>query len=266
MDQMETAFLKWHPQSPSSLFQTYLYNSVPPDLAPFYGPTSRDDEAAWEAALRKKPSAGSIPIAVRGFFELGKRAVGQKLNLDTLRGRLVEINQGLEKLLRMHDLSLSTRTVECRRRHLRLSRRCLSLAAKVQVLKNRGYALDSGEEELRKRLVVLEGMICDPALSGRGEEIWARMVSIRERGRMLEREFEKAGRNMDKGGEIDEAVFKRCREVREHLFESWYTMLTWRQILENHSSQILHLAAELEQLRKDFAEREGQKSGGDLRR
>ncbi len=136
----------------------------------------------------------------------------------------------------------------------------------MQVLKNRGYALDSGEEELRKRLVVLEGMICDPALSGRGEEIWARMVSIRERGRMLEREFEKAGRNMDKGGEIDEAVFKRCREVREHLFESWYTMLTWRQILENHSSQILHLAAELEQLRKDFAEREEQKSGGDLRR
>jgi len=38
-------------------------------------------------------------------------------------------------------------------------------------------------------------------------------------------------------------------------------MLTWRQILENHSSQILHLAAELEQLRKDFAEREEQKSG-----
>ena len=213
MEQMETAFLKWHPQSPSSLFQTYLYNSVPPDLAPFYGPTFRDDEAAWEEALRKKPSAGSVPIAVRGFFELGKRAVGQKQAIDTLRGRLVEINQGLEQILRTHDLSLSTRTAECRRRHIRLSRRCLSLAAKVQVLRSRGYALDKEEEELKKKLVVLEGMVCDPALCARGEEIWARMVSIRERGRMLEREFEKAGRTTETDGEIDEAVFKRCREV-----------------------------------------------------
>lgn len=213
MEQMETAFLKWHPQSPSSLFQTYLYNSVPPDLAPFYGPTDRDDEKAWEEALRKKPSAGSIPIAVRGFFELGKRAVYQKQSLDTLRGRLVEINQGLEQLLRTHDLNLSTRTVECRRRHLTLSRRCLALAAKAQVLRNRGYALDHGEEELRKKLLVLEGTVCDPALNGRSEEIWARMVSIRERGRMLERDFEKAGRTTEKAGEIDEAVFERCWEV-----------------------------------------------------
>lgn len=137
----------------------------------------------------------------------------------------------------------------------------------MQVLKNRGYALDSGEEELRKKLVALEGMICDPALSGRGEEIWARMVSIRERGRTLEREFEKAGRNMDKSGEINEAVFKRCREVCGHLLRAQYAKLKWRQILDNHSSQILHLAAELEQLRKEFAERnEGQKSGVNLGR
>lgn len=213
MDQMEAAFLKWHPQAPSSLFQTYLYNNVNPDLAPFYGPTQRDSEAEWEEALRKKPSAGSIPIAVRGFFELGKRALKQKEDLDRLRGRLVEINQGLEGLLRTHDLSLSTRAVECKRRHLVLSRRCLALARKAQVLRSRGYALDGGEEELRKKLVALENVVCDPALGGRGEEIWARMVSIRERGRMLEREFEKAGRSIEKTGEIDEAVFKRCREV-----------------------------------------------------
>ena len=213
MDQLETAFLKWHPQSPSSLFQTYLYNSIPPDLAPFYGPTFRDDEAAWETALRNKPSPGTVPVAVRGFFELGKRVVGQKQHLDILRGRLLEIKQGLEKLLRTHDLSLSTRAVECRRRHLRLSRRCLALAAKAQVLRNRGYALDTREEQLRKKLALLESMVCDPALSGRGEEIWARMVSIRERGRMLEREFEKAGRTMESAGVIDEAVIKRCEEV-----------------------------------------------------
>ena len=219
MDQMELAFLKWHPQSPNTLFQTYLYNAIAPDLAPFYGPTPRDDEAKWEEALRNKPSPDTIPVAVRGFYELGKRAVGQYQHLNILGGRLVEIKEGLALLLRRHDLEFSTRAVECRRRHLRLSRKCLSLAAKTQLLRNRGYALDNSEEELRKKLKALENTVFDPALSGRGEEIWARMVSIRERGRLLERELKQTGQTMEQDGQgIDEAVMKRCKEVCETPF------------------------------------------------
>lgn len=216
MEQMELAYLKWHPLAPQTLFQTYLYNAIDPDLAPFYGPTARDDETKWEEALRNKPSPGTIPIAVRGFFELGKRAVGQKQHLDILNGRLVEIQDGLQLLMRKHDIEFTTRTEECRRKHLRLSARCLSLAARTQVLRNRGYALDNSEEELRKKLLTLEHSVFDPALSGRGEEIWARMVTIRERGRLLEREMKMAGQVVEQGqqgGEIDAAVMKRCREV-----------------------------------------------------
>ncbi|KAL8823736.1 MAG: hypothetical protein Q9191_005592 [Dirinaria sp. TL-2023a] len=246
MDQMELAFLKWHPQSPNTLFQTYLYNAIAPNLAPFYGPTTRDDEAKWEEALRNKPSPNTIPVAVRGFFELGKRALGQREHLQILGGRLVEIKEGLALLLRRHDLEFSTRAVECRRRHLRLSRRCLSLAAKTQVLRNRGYALDSTEEELRKKLMTLENTVFDPALSGRGEEIWARMVNIRERGRQLERDMQQTGQSIEQGGQgIDEAVMKRCKEI-----------------LESQSSQIAHLHKEMEQLQKEFAEwEEGKKAG-----
>ena len=215
MDQMEAVLLKWHPYSATSLFQTYLYNAINPDQAPFYGPNQADDEAKWEEALRNRPNPATIPTSVRGFRELGLRAVGQRQALDVLHGRLHEIVEGLNAILRRHDLEISTRAVAARRRHIRLSNKCLTLAAKAQILKNRGYALDSAEEELRKKLLVMEQKVFDPALNGRAEELWARMVGMRERGRQLEREFERAGRTMEQNQaqEIDESVFARCRQV-----------------------------------------------------
>ena len=216
---METAFSKWNPGSPDTLFQTYVYNSVSPDQAPFFGPGPQDDEAKWEEALRKKPSPGAIPVILKGFYQLGRRAEIQKQHLHLLQGRLHEINTGLTDLLRRHDLQISIRAAECRRKHLQLNHQCLSLAAKVQVLKNRGYAMDSAEEELREKMLKLERSVFDPALNGRGEEIWARMVSVRERGRQLQRESEKvenglgqnSGQNQDQ--EIDELVLQKTKKV-----------------------------------------------------
>ena len=149
----------------------------------------------------------------------------QYQHLLILQGRLHEINDGLEMLLRKHDIDISTRAAECRRKHLRLSHQCLRLAAKAQVLRNRGYAMDSAEEELRKQLFALERRVFDPALNGRGEEIWARMVSVRERGRQLQREYERAGRNLAEGSAarvVDEEVLKRASKVRLDGFDSFY--------------------------------------------
>lgn len=138
----------------------------------------------------------------------------QYQNLTVLRGRLKEINDGLNALLQKHDLETSIRVVECRRKHLMLSKQCLNLAAKTQVLRNRGYAMDAAEEELSKKLLTLEKRVTDPALTGRSEEIWARMVSVRERMRVLQREYEKAGRNLEgQDVAIDEEVMKRAGKV-----------------------------------------------------
>lgn len=159
----------------------------------------------------------------------------QVQNLNVLNGRLHEINDGLNVLLQKHDLEVSIRAAECRRRHLKLSRQCLGLAAKTQCLRNRGYAMDGAEEELRKKLLGLEKQVFDPALDGRGEEIWARMVSVRERGRQLQREYERAGRglggdNERKGGTvIDEEILKRAMKVREfpYAISGTNRELTW---------------------------------------
>jgi nuclear pore complex protein Nup54 len=209
---------KWNPQSPQTLFRTYLYNTVAPEQTPFYGPGPDDREAEYDEALAKKPNPGAVPFLVKGFWEIGKRMETQIIALNTLRGRLHEIDDGLNNLLQKHDLQISIRAAECRRKHLRLSHQCLGLAAKTQVLRNRGYAMDSAEEELRKKLLLLERSVFDPALNGRGEEIWARMVSVRERGRLLQREFEKAGRGVrqDNGVVVDEEVMKRVKKVCCH--------------------------------------------------
>lgn len=242
--QIELAFSKWNPQNPTSSFQTYLYNTVPPEQAPFYGPTAQDDEAKWEEALNKKPSPGAIPVLVKGFREIGMRMNMQLQALHTLGGRLHEINSGLNKLLQKHDLSISVRAAECRRKHLRFSHQCLGLAAKTQVLRNRGYILDGPEEELRNKLLLLERSVLDPALNGRSEEIWARMVSVRERGRMLQREFVKAGGGLpqEQGQVVDEEVMRRVKKI-----------------LEDFSSQLEGLTKELAQLQKDWAECEQSK-------
>lgn len=148
--------------------------------------------------------------------------MGQERHLTLLQGRLHEINDGLSDLLRRHDLEVATRAIECRKRHVRLAQKALALATKTQVLRNRGYAMDAAEEELRQRLVVLEKATVDAAVVGRQEEIWARMVRVRESGWALEAEFRKAGGLVVAKGEdgtvVDEAVLKSAKKVRLDLF------------------------------------------------
>ncbi|KAI4262952.1 MAG: hypothetical protein L6R42_001877 [Xanthoria sp. 1 TBL-2021] len=238
-DQIEVAFQKWNPDSQVSLFQTYIYNFTDPKFVPFCQPGEADNPTKWEEAMSKKPHPGAVPVLVKGFHQLGQRMLLQNQLLTVLQGRLHEINNGLTELLRRHDLEISVRAAEARKRHLRLNQRCVRLATKVQVLRHRGYAMDSAEEELKKKLLALEKQVMDPALTGRGEEIWARMVSVRERGRQLQREFEKAGRTLPQKQEqgIDEEVMKKATKI-----------------LEDYSSQLAHLAKELEELQKDFNE------------
>lgn len=255
---------KWEPINRTSPFRTYLYNNVGEDQAPFYQPGPDDDEQKWEDALRQRPGPGYVPVLVKGFWELGKRAQRQKDFLTMMQTRLHEINNCLTDLLSRHDLKISVKIADCRRKHIVLSQRCLSLAAKTQVLKNRGYAMDDAEEELKKKLTKLERSVFDPSLNGRAEEIWARMLAIRENSKRLQMEIEKAGpaaaAEADEG--LDESVVKTAKKVGffSRLISYAGSSLTCGQILEDYAAQIQHLHKELEAVKKDFAE--VQKPGG----
>lgn len=203
---------KWHKDSPDSAFQYYFYNKVDEQAAPFYRPAANEDPKAWEEALSKKPGPGYIPVLCRGFQQLGERIKIQQRNLASFNQLLHDINNSLEAMLSRHDLILSVRTLDARRKHAMLKQRCMALATKVQILRNRGYALGGDEEELKNKLAKLERGVCDPGLSARAEEIWARMVGIRERARVMKDEMGKKLGGVDYS--LDEVTVQRSEKVR----------------------------------------------------
>lgn len=213
--QMSIVTDKWQPTSRNSPFRAHLYNNVGEDNAPFFQPGPNDDETKWEEALRKRPGPGYVPVLVQGFWELGKRAQRQRDFLAMMQVRLHEINNALTELLSRHDLKISVKIAACRRKHTVLSQRCLALAAKTQILRNRGYAMDETEEELQKKLHQLERSVFDPSLNGRTEEIWARMLAIREQSKRLQLEVEKTGQesNQQADDELDESALKTAKKV-----------------------------------------------------
>jgi len=207
---------KWHPDSPNCAFQYYFYNTVGAENAPFFGPSPGEDPQKWEEALSKKPNEGSIPVLGKGFTAIGQRLTIQVQAVNALRTRLHEINTCLSELMQNHDLVISVRAADAKRKHIALSQRCLALATKVQVLRNRGYAMDGVEEELKKKLVLLEKGAFDPVLSGRQEEIWARMSGIRARAKALQEEGERLGKRMNGTEEeevVDEATMTAVKKV-----------------------------------------------------
>lgn len=71
-----------------------------------------------------------------------------------------------------------------------ISGRCLALAAKVQILRNRGYALSGDEDDLKNRLQNLEREVQDPAVSAREEELWSRLIILRGYSDRLNKEMD----------------------------------------------------------------------------
>jgi nuclear pore complex protein Nup54 len=202
---------KWDTGNPNCVFKHYFYNKVEENLAPYYRPPPGEDPRAWEDALSKKPGPGFIPVLCVGFAQMGQRIKLQQQNLTGFNARLHEINSKLSAMMQQHEIQTSVRATDARRKHLVLKQRCLALATKVQVLRNRGYAMGGDEEDLRTKLMTLEKSINDPGLGARGEEIWARMLIVQERARLLKSEIEKNGQ--ETVDILDEEMSRRAKKV-----------------------------------------------------
>ena len=207
---------KWDCNNIASPLRQYLYNHVDKEEdVVMYQPGPDEDPDKWEEAVDKRPSPTSVPVMVKGFWELGKRAQLQRQGTANCNIRLREINDSIDAQLQRHSQAFTPRIAECRRRHNITRQRTLALAAKIQILRNRGYVMDNAEEELREKLLKLEREVFDPSLSGREQEIWARMLGIRERGRRLKAEMEKIT-PVANGEEpvLDEETVNTAKKVR----------------------------------------------------
>ena len=208
---MKTVLEKWHISSPDCAFQHYFYNKVDEDRASFYQPGPNEDPKAWEEALGKKPGPAYIPVLCTGFAQLGERIQVQAWNISLYNRVLHDTNEKLSRLLQEHETKHSIRALDAKRKHAVLRQRCLRIATKVQVLRNRGYALGGDEEDLRTKLQELERKAHDPGLGARAEEIWARMVTVQERAKVLKSEIEKSG--ADAPDMLDEETTKKAKKA-----------------------------------------------------
>lgn len=208
---MKTVLEKWHTGSPDCAFKHYFYNKVGENEAPHYKPNPNEDPKAWEDALGKKPGPGYIPVLCTGFEQLGLRINLQAKAITSYNQYLHLINDALSRLLKEHETNHSIRALDAKRKHAVLRQRCLRIATKVQVLRNRGYALGGDEEDLKTKLQELEKRAHDPALGARAEEIWARMLTVQERAKVLKSEIEKSGG--DATTMLDEETTKKAQKV-----------------------------------------------------
>ncbi|KAJ8109289.1 hypothetical protein OPT61_g7571 [Boeremia exigua] len=240
--QIQVLNSKWDPENPDCVFQYYFYNSVKPEEAPFYGPQPGEDERKWEEALSKKPAPGAIPVLARGFEQVAERIRQQQIAVSALRTRLHEINNSLSVLKDTHELNVASRVTEAKRKHIVFTQRTLALATKVQILRNRGYVMDTQEEDLRKKLAELEKKTFDPVLGGRQEEIWARMSGVRERARILQEETEKLGKTID-GQQNGELLSEDDQKALEKL-------------LKDYDRQLEHLKKWVDDTKQEYDEYE----------
>ncbi len=213
-DQIATLIAKWRPDTPNTVFKEYFYNKVDENRVPFFQPQAFENPREWEEALQNKPAPGYLPVLCTGFEGLATRLRLQRRTVATFNAGLHEINTKLDAILSQHDLQTSVRALAARRRHNELSKRCLALAAKTQVLRNRGYALSGDEDDLKLKLQALEKTMQDPALSARMEELWSRLIVLRNYADALRVEINKRGVKEEEGlGEDVEAKAKKVRPV-----------------------------------------------------
>lgn len=215
-EQMQLIRYKWDPASLNSPLRAYLYQHVESETEALrYSPGQYEDADKWEEAVQKRPGPDWVPAIARGFRELSERAKQQKQAIAQCNMMLHEINTSLDIQLDVHRQKVAARLDESRRRHKAISQRTLALAVKVQMLKNKGYVMDNAEEELKSKLHALESQVLDPSINAREQEIWARMLGIRERARYLKAEMEKLEPVAnDEEPLLDESTIKLARKVR----------------------------------------------------
>jgi len=211
-EQIKLIVDKWNPNHPNCAFKTYLYNKVDEHTVPLYGPGPNEDPKEWEEALQRKPAPNFIPVLCSGFPSIVARLMLQRRVITEFNNKLHQINASLDAILSRHDLDHTVRAFNARRRHAELSRRCLHLAARVQVLRNRGYALSGDEDELKQKLQQIDKTLNDPAQGSRLEELWSRLIVLRGYAEDLKDQINQAGITESDGlGEEIEAKAKKVR-------------------------------------------------------
>ncbi|KAK9374645.1 nucleoporin complex subunit 54-domain-containing protein [Lipomyces chichibuensis] len=243
-DQLQKIKNSWDPSSPECAFQFYFYNKVPSEQAVLYVKPPNYHQARWDAAIAARPDSGSVPVLALGFTDLQKRVNIQHQQVTAYQVRMHEINSRLTQLITRHDLYTTVKIAELKARHAALAHRTMSLAAKVQVLKSRGYALRPDEEMLKRKFEELTRVLNDPAVFGKINEVWARMMVVRDRIKILNEQMRQTGEQWENAidwEKDDEQLEKIARILKGQQAGLIYLADVLRKDMEEVDQIIRHL-------------------------
>ncbi|KAG2202062.1 hypothetical protein INT47_006254 [Mucor saturninus] len=176
----DLALIRAHfdPTSPLCQFRHYFYNMVPTNEAHLYVRPQNQDENLWNEAVRKNPDPtwydfktavfyidadiegtflslfhiSLVPVLAVGFDDILKRIEIQSKQVEIHQETLKETANRLATVQRQYDLSTLVRLEEHKRRHANLAQRLLRLLRYSQVLRYKGFPLNSDEEQAIKQL------------------------------------------------------------------------------------------------------------------
>ncbi|KAK9235121.1 nucleoporin complex subunit 54-domain-containing protein [Lipomyces kononenkoae] len=255
-EQLQKIKNSWDPSSPDCAFQFYFYNKVPSEQAVLYVKPPNHDQARWDAAIAARPDSGSVPVLARGFTDLQKRVNIQHQQVIAYQVRMHEINSRLTQLITRHDLYTTVKIAELKARHAAVAHRTLSLAAKVQVLKSRGYALRPDEEVLKRKFEELTRVLNDPAVFGKINEVWARMMVVRDRIKVLNEQTRQTGEQWENA--IDwEKDDDQLEKIARILKGQQAGLIYLADVLRNDMEEVDQIIRHLEQKRLTAEEERG---------
>lgn len=216
---MKYVWERWNERDPNCVFKHYFYNKVDEGKVPLYKPQPGENPTEWEEALQNKPATGFMPVLCTGFAGAADRMKTQSKAIAEFNRRMHAINNDLDIILQRHELETDVRALAARRRQATIAQRLVALAARAQLLRNRGYALSGDEDDLQARLQQLEKEVLDPATAAREEDLWSKLIVLREYADQLNREMDKPSSAKEAGLDQDTEARAKMVSLRQALLE-----------------------------------------------
>ena len=184
-DQIVKCKESWDPSSSKSKLRTFVYNKVDKQQALLYNKPNNIMPDEWDKALKNKPNDSVIPVELLGFEALNQRNQIQIENVAQSRTILKQLLEKNTQLQQRHELEIASRILKVTNKNVEIETRLLKLGSQLAILKNRGLPLNITEEKMWNQYKELLKRSEDPAGLGKTNELWARLVVLKERARNI---------------------------------------------------------------------------------
>ncbi|KAH8547657.1 nucleoporin complex subunit 54-domain-containing protein [Umbelopsis sp. PMI_123] len=165
-----------------ALIKTLFYNIVHPSEVQRFTKPPNEDDKAWEMAMKNNPDPSCmVPVRAVGFEALRTRIETQDKQSQAHRIKL----EKMKEVRRKHTIETVVKLQEYKRRHIDLTQRVIQFLKYAQILRNKGFSIESDEEALRAKLENVQSHLHQSEqFHGKLNQLWAQLQLVRESNRI----------------------------------------------------------------------------------